>query len=35
MGNGGVALIGVGESDTDNRAVEAVEKAIQNPLLRR
>jgi len=33
MGNGGVALIGVGESDTDNRALEAVEKAISNPLL--
>lgn len=33
MGNGGVALIGVGESDTENRAEEAVEKAIQNPLL--
>ena len=33
MGSGGVALIGVGESDTDNRAVEAVEKAINNPLL--
>ncbi len=33
MGNGGVALIGVGESDTDNRATEAVEKAINNPLL--
>ncbi|MBI4149806.1 cell division protein FtsZ [Candidatus Woesearchaeota archaeon] len=33
MGNGGVALIGVGESDTENRAVEAVEKAISNPLL--
>ncbi len=33
MGNGGVALIGVGESDTDNRAMEAVEKAILNPLL--
>jgi len=33
MGNGGVALIGVGEADTDNRAVEAVEKAINNPLL--
>ena len=26
-------MIGVGESDTDNRAVEAVEKAIANPLL--
>ena len=33
MGNGGVALIGVGESDTENRAKEAVEKAITNPLL--
>jgi len=33
MGNGGVALIGVGESDTDNRAAEAVEKAVNNPLL--
>ncbi|MCF7866194.1 cell division protein FtsZ [Candidatus Woesearchaeota archaeon] len=33
MGDGGVALIGVGESDSDNRAVEAVEKAINNPLL--
>ncbi|MCK4521119.1 MAG: cell division protein FtsZ [Nanoarchaeota archaeon] len=33
MSNGGVALIGVGESDTENRAVEAVEKAVNNPLL--
>jgi cell division protein FtsZ len=33
MGKGGVALIGVGESDTENRAIEAVEKAIHNPLL--
>jgi cell division protein FtsZ len=33
MKGGGVALIGVGESDTDNRALEAVEKAISNPLL--
>ena len=33
MQNGGVALIGVGESDSENRAVEAVEKAISNPLL--
>lgn len=33
MGNGGVALIGIGESDTENRAMEAVEKAIHNPLL--
>lgn len=33
MGGGGVAMIGVGESDTENRATEAVEKAISNPLL--
>ena len=33
MENGGVALIGVGEADSENRAVEAVEKAIANPLL--
>ncbi|MBT3416604.1 cell division protein FtsZ [Candidatus Woesearchaeota archaeon] len=33
MGNGGVAMIGVGESDSENRAGEAVEKAIHNPLL--
>lgn len=33
MGDGGVALIGVGESDTNNRAEEAVEKAVNNPLL--
>ncbi|MEA2037935.1 MAG: cell division protein FtsZ [Nanoarchaeota archaeon] len=33
MKEGGVALIGVGESDSENRAVEAVEKAINNPLL--
>jgi cell division protein FtsZ len=33
MGDGGMALIGVGESDTDQRAMEAVEKAINNPLL--
>ncbi len=33
MGDGGVALIGVGESDSENRASEAVEKAINNPLL--
>ena len=33
MGNGGIALIGIGESDTENRAIEAVEKAIHNPLL--
>ena len=33
MSNGGVALIGMGESDSENRAIEAVEKAINNPLL--
>ena len=33
MGDGGVAMIGVGESDTENRATEAVEKALSNPLL--
>ncbi len=33
MGDGGVALIGVGESDSENRAIEAVEKSINNPLL--
>ena len=33
MSGAGVALIGVGESDSENRAVEAVEKAINNPLL--
>ena len=33
MKGGGVALIGIGESDTENRAVEAVEKAVNNPLL--
>jgi cell division protein FtsZ len=33
MGKGGVALIGMGESDSPNRAQEAVEKAITNPLL--
>ena len=33
MGRGGVALIGVGESDTENRAADAVDKALNNPLL--
>jgi cell division protein FtsZ len=33
MVNGGVSLIGMGESDSAQRATEAVEKAIQNPLL--
>ncbi|QQG39384.1 MAG: cell division protein FtsZ [Candidatus Aenigmatarchaeota archaeon] len=33
MGNGGLAMIGLGSSDTENRAMEAVEKALHNPLL--
>ncbi|MCW1301230.1 MAG: cell division protein FtsZ [Candidatus Nanoarchaeia archaeon] len=33
MKEGGVAMIGVGESDSENRAIEAIEKAINNPLL--
>lgn len=33
MGQGGLAMIGMGESDTENRAFEAVEKALNNPLL--
>jgi len=33
MENGGVSLIGMGESDSTNRSIESVEKAIQNPLL--
>ncbi|MSR86070.1 cell division protein FtsZ [Candidatus Woesearchaeota archaeon] len=33
MGNAGVSMIGIGESDGENRAMEAVDKAINNPLL--
>ena len=33
MTNGGLAMIGIGESDTENRAIEAIEKATNNPLL--
>ena len=33
MVEGGVSLIGMGESDTENRAIDAVTKAINNPLL--
>ncbi len=33
MTNGGVSLIGMGESDSAKRAEEAVEKALTNPLL--
>ncbi len=31
--NGGVAMIGIGESDTDNRAEESVGEALESPLL--
>jgi cell division protein FtsZ len=33
MCDGGVSLIGIGESDSKDRAKEAVERAIKNPLL--
>jgi cell division protein FtsZ len=33
MVDGGVSLIGMGESDSAQRATESVEKALQNPLL--
>ena len=33
MKDGGLAMIGMGESDTENRALESVEKAINNPLI--
>ncbi len=33
MANGGVSLIGMGESDSNDRAMEAVDKALNNPLL--
>ncbi len=33
MSNGGIAMIGMGDSDSENRAVEAVERALNNPLL--
>jgi len=33
MSEGGVALIGVGDSDSSNRAEEAISKAISNPIL--
>lgn len=33
MESGGLTMIGMGESDSDNRAQDAVEKAINNPLL--
>lgn len=33
MEGGGVAMIGMGESNSENRAIEAIEKAINSPLL--
>ncbi|MEM5790492.1 MAG: LAGLIDADG family homing endonuclease [Candidatus Aenigmatarchaeota archaeon] len=33
MQNGGLGVIGLGESNTENRAIEAVEKALSNPLI--
>jgi cell division protein FtsZ len=33
MTSGGLAMIGMGESDSENRAVESVEKSLSNPLL--
>ncbi len=33
MASGGLAMIGMGESDSENRAIEAVEKSLTNPLL--
>ncbi|WP_292484964.1 cell division protein FtsZ [Methanohalobium sp.] len=33
MQNGGVAMIGLGESDDENKGVESVQKALRSPLL--
>jgi len=33
MSNGGVSVIGIGESDSDKRVDEAVKRALSNPLL--
>jgi len=33
MSNSGIAMIGMGESDTENRAFESVEKALNNPMI--
>jgi len=33
MRSGGVSMIGLGDSDGENRALEAVERALNNPLL--
>jgi len=31
--NGGLGMVGFGESDSENRAVEAIERAVNNPIL--
>ena len=33
MRDGGMAMIGMGDSDGENRAIEAVERALNNPML--
>ena len=33
MSDGGLAMIGIGESDSENRAEESVDRALHNPLL--
>ncbi len=33
MSDGGLAMIGMGDSDTENRAMESIERALNNPLL--
>ena len=33
MQNGGVAMIGLGEADGEDRAIESVKKALKSPLL--
>ncbi len=33
MNEGGLAMIGMGQSDTENRAYESIQKALANPLL--
>ncbi len=33
MDKGGLAMIGMGDSDTENRAIESLERALNNPLL--
>jgi len=33
MSRGGVSVVGIGESNSENRAIEAVKRALENPLL--